>query len=127
MADKPKKPQKLRARLPRGLEDRGPAAIAATWMRCLEEAGLTVAVEARDVDQAGGPLAHSPMALDLFATELEHIAEQSKAATVRLGEHFQSGKHRGRAGVAVALRRAAPRRAADEPKARDGRSIRHCG
>ncbi len=27
---KPKKPQKLRARLPRGLEDRGPAAIAAT-------------------------------------------------------------------------------------------------
>ena len=35
MADKPKKPQKLRARLPRGLEDRGPAAIAATrrWSR----------------------------------------------------------------------------------------------
>lgn len=30
MADKPKKLQKLRARLPRGLEDRGPAAIAAT-------------------------------------------------------------------------------------------------
>src|SRR5712692_1558021 len=30
MADKPKKPQKLRARLPRGLEDRGPAEIAAT-------------------------------------------------------------------------------------------------
>jgi histidyl-tRNA synthetase len=30
MADKPKKPQKLRARLPRGLEDRGPAAIAVT-------------------------------------------------------------------------------------------------
>src|SRR5207302_8696048 len=30
MAEKPKKPQKLRARLPRGLEDRGPAAIAAT-------------------------------------------------------------------------------------------------
>src|SRR3954469_4184027 len=30
MADKPKKPQKLRARLPRGLEDRGPAAISAT-------------------------------------------------------------------------------------------------
>ncbi len=30
MADKPKKPQKLSARLPRGLEDRGPAAIAAT-------------------------------------------------------------------------------------------------
>src|ERR1700754_4826577 len=30
MADKPKKPQKLRARLPRGLEDRGSAAIAAT-------------------------------------------------------------------------------------------------
>jgi histidyl-tRNA synthetase len=30
MADKPKKPQKLRARLPRGLEDRGPAALAAT-------------------------------------------------------------------------------------------------
>src|SRR6202011_707815 len=30
MADEPKKPQKLRARLPRGLEDRGPAAIAAT-------------------------------------------------------------------------------------------------
>jgi len=30
MADKPKKPQKLKARLPRGLEDRGPAAIAAT-------------------------------------------------------------------------------------------------
>ena len=30
MADKPKKPQKLRARLPRGLDDRGPAAIAAT-------------------------------------------------------------------------------------------------
>jgi histidyl-tRNA synthetase len=30
MIDKPKKPQKLRARLPRGLEDRGPAAIAAT-------------------------------------------------------------------------------------------------
>ena len=30
MADKPKKPQKLGARLPRGLEDRGPAAIAAT-------------------------------------------------------------------------------------------------
>ena len=29
-AEKPKKPQKLRARLPRGLEDRGPAAIAAT-------------------------------------------------------------------------------------------------
>ncbi|MEO6382801.1 MAG: histidine--tRNA ligase [Nitrobacter sp.] len=28
--NKPKKPQKLRARLPRGLEDRGPAAIAAT-------------------------------------------------------------------------------------------------
>ncbi len=28
--EKPKKPQKLRARLPRGLEDRGPAAIAAT-------------------------------------------------------------------------------------------------
>src|ERR1700748_3614029 len=30
MADKPKKPQKLRARLPRGLEDRGPAATNAT-------------------------------------------------------------------------------------------------
>ena len=30
MADKPKKPQKLKARLPRGLEDRGPAAIEAT-------------------------------------------------------------------------------------------------
>jgi histidyl-tRNA synthetase len=30
MAEKPKKPQKLRARLPRGLEDRGPAAIVAT-------------------------------------------------------------------------------------------------
>src|SRR5258708_5472269 len=30
MADKPKKPQKLRARLPRGLTDRGPAEIAAT-------------------------------------------------------------------------------------------------
>ena len=30
VAEKPKKPQKLRARLPRGLEDRGPAAIAAT-------------------------------------------------------------------------------------------------
>lgn len=29
-SEKPKKPQKLRARLPRGLEDRGPAAIAAT-------------------------------------------------------------------------------------------------
>ena len=28
MAEKPKKPQKLKARLPRGLEDRGPAAIA---------------------------------------------------------------------------------------------------
>jgi hypothetical protein len=27
MAEKPKKPQKLKARLPRGLEDRGPAAI----------------------------------------------------------------------------------------------------
>jgi histidyl-tRNA synthetase len=30
MADKPKKPHKLRARLPRGLADRGPAEIAAT-------------------------------------------------------------------------------------------------
>lgn len=30
MADKPKKPQKLKARLPRGLADRGPADIAAT-------------------------------------------------------------------------------------------------
>jgi histidyl-tRNA synthetase len=30
MTEKPKKPQKLRARLPRGLEDRGPAAINAT-------------------------------------------------------------------------------------------------
>jgi histidyl-tRNA synthetase len=30
MADKPKKSQKLKARLPRGLEDRGPAAISAT-------------------------------------------------------------------------------------------------
>jgi histidyl-tRNA synthetase len=30
MADKPKKPQKLRARLPRGLGDRGPADLAAT-------------------------------------------------------------------------------------------------
>jgi histidyl-tRNA synthetase len=30
MAEKPKKPQKLKARLPRGLEDRGPTAIAAT-------------------------------------------------------------------------------------------------
>ncbi|BAM92185.1 histidyl-tRNA synthetase [Bradyrhizobium oligotrophicum S58] len=30
MSDKPKKTQKLKARLPRGLEDRGPAAIAAT-------------------------------------------------------------------------------------------------
>src|SRR5258705_4225597 len=30
MAEKPKKPQKPRARLPRGLEDRGPAAISAT-------------------------------------------------------------------------------------------------
>jgi histidyl-tRNA synthetase len=30
MADKPKKPQKLRARLPRGLADRGPVEIAAT-------------------------------------------------------------------------------------------------
>jgi histidyl-tRNA synthetase len=30
MAEKPKKPQKLRARLPRGLADRGPAEIAAT-------------------------------------------------------------------------------------------------
>src|SRR5579872_1705263 len=30
MSDKPKKPQKLKARLPRGLEDRGPAAINAT-------------------------------------------------------------------------------------------------
>jgi histidyl-tRNA synthetase len=30
MAEKPKKPQKLRARLPRGLADRGPAEVAAT-------------------------------------------------------------------------------------------------
>ena len=30
MAEKPKKPQKLKARLPRGLDDRGPAAIKAT-------------------------------------------------------------------------------------------------
>jgi histidyl-tRNA synthetase len=30
MAEKPKKPQKLKARLPRGLEDRGPSAINAT-------------------------------------------------------------------------------------------------
>jgi histidyl-tRNA synthetase len=30
MSDKPKKPQKLKARLPRGLSDRGPAEIAAT-------------------------------------------------------------------------------------------------
>ena len=30
MADKPKKPQKLKARLPRGLEDRGPTAVNAT-------------------------------------------------------------------------------------------------
>src|SRR5580692_10796372 len=30
MADKPKKPQKLKARLPRGLADRGPAEIVAT-------------------------------------------------------------------------------------------------
>ena len=30
MAEKPKKPQKLRARLPRGLADRGPAALKAT-------------------------------------------------------------------------------------------------
>src|SRR5437763_15669212 len=30
MAEKPKKPQKLKARLPRGLADRGPAAISAT-------------------------------------------------------------------------------------------------
>src|SRR5258708_35729531 len=30
MAEKPKKPQKLRARLPRGLADRGPAESAAT-------------------------------------------------------------------------------------------------
>ncbi|MGA8903309.1 ATP phosphoribosyltransferase regulatory subunit, partial [Bradyrhizobium sp.] len=30
MKDKPQKPQKLKARLPRGLEDRGPAAINAT-------------------------------------------------------------------------------------------------
>jgi len=30
MKDKPRKPQKLKARLPRGLEDRGPAAITAT-------------------------------------------------------------------------------------------------
>ena len=30
MSEKPKKPQKLKARLPRGLEDRGPAAINAT-------------------------------------------------------------------------------------------------
>src|SRR5213080_4513779 len=30
MAEKPKKPNKLKARLPRGLEDRGPAEIAAT-------------------------------------------------------------------------------------------------
>src|SRR5207302_4445998 len=30
MAEKPKKPQKLKARLPRGLEDRDPAAIRAT-------------------------------------------------------------------------------------------------
>src|SRR5262245_66238557 len=30
MADKPSKPQKLKARLPRGLADRGPAEIAST-------------------------------------------------------------------------------------------------
>src|ERR1700716_1960282 len=30
MAEKPKKPQKVKTRLPRGLEDGGPAAIAAT-------------------------------------------------------------------------------------------------
>ncbi|MGY4301796.1 histidyl-tRNA synthetase [Bradyrhizobium sp. i1.4.4] len=30
MAEKPKKPQKLKARLPRGLEDRDPTAIRAT-------------------------------------------------------------------------------------------------
>src|SRR5450432_4669395 len=36
MADKPKKPQKLKARLPRGLSDRGPAEIAAT-RRMLEK------------------------------------------------------------------------------------------
>ena len=30
MADKPNKPQKLKARLPRGLADRGPVEIAAT-------------------------------------------------------------------------------------------------
>src|SRR3954449_8633316 len=40
MADKPKKPQKLKARLPRGLADRGPAEIAAT--RSMIEAIRTV-------------------------------------------------------------------------------------
>ncbi len=40
MADKPKKPQKLKARLPRGLADRGPADIAAT--RAMVEAIRTV-------------------------------------------------------------------------------------
>src|SRR6187401_830684 len=58
MAEKPKKPQKLRARLPRGLADRGPAEIAAT-RRMLEtirtvyerygfEPGETPAVEYTD-------------------------------------------------------------------------------
>src|SRR5512141_2778883 len=40
MSDKPKKPQKLKARLPRGLADRGPAEIAAT--RHMVEAIRTV-------------------------------------------------------------------------------------
>src|SRR5215475_9519512 len=40
MADKPSKPQKLKARLPRGLADRGPAEIAAT--RQMVEAIRTV-------------------------------------------------------------------------------------
>ena len=46
MAEKPKKPQKLRARLPRGLADRGPAEIAATraMVEKIRAAGVKVAM-----------------------------------------------------------------------------------
>ena len=48
MAEKPKKPQKLKARLPRGLEDRDPSAIRAVFERYGFDPVETPAIEYTD-------------------------------------------------------------------------------
>jgi histidyl-tRNA synthetase len=72
MADKPNKPQKLKARLPRGLADRGPAEIAAT--RHMVEA-IRVVVERYGFDPVETPAIEYTDALGKFLPDQDRPNE----------------------------------------------------